>query len=95
MDFWPWLRREPGPRSPPVPPVLTVGLQRSSTIGPEDTEGVALRSTSVDQNSRRLYRSSGFQSVRARYIEISRLLATTPPGPERSRLVKEMYELRG
>jgi hypothetical protein len=42
-----------------------------------------------------LYRSSGFQSIRARYIEISRLLATTPPGPERSRLVKEMYELRG
>ena len=40
-----------------------------------------------------LYRSPGFQSVRERYIEISRLLDTTPPGPERSRLVKEMHEL--
>ncbi len=43
----------------------------------------------------RLYRSEGFQSVRARYIEISRLLDNTPPGPERSRLVEEMYELEG
>ena len=41
----------------------------------------------------RLYHSVGFQSVRARYIEISRLLDTTPPGPERSRLVEEMHEL--
>ncbi len=41
----------------------------------------------------RLYHSPGLQSVRARYIEISRLLDTTPPGPERSRLVEEMYEL--
>ncbi len=40
-----------------------------------------------------LYHSPGFQSVRARYIEISRALDTTPPGPERSRLVEEMYEL--
>jgi hypothetical protein len=42
-----------------------------------------------------LYHSEGFQSVRARYIEIGRLLGTTRPGPERSRLVKEMYELSG
>ena len=28
----------------------------------------------------RLYHSPGFQSVRARYVEISRLLDTTPPG---------------
>ncbi len=41
----------------------------------------------------RLYYSPGFQSVRERYIEISRLLDTTPPGLERSRLVEEMYEL--
>lgn len=41
----------------------------------------------------RLSHSPGFQSVRDRYIEISRLLDTTPPGPERSRLVEEMYEL--
>ncbi len=40
-----------------------------------------------------LYRSPGFQSVRERYIEISKALDTTPPGPERSRLVKEMHEL--
>ncbi len=40
-----------------------------------------------------LYQSPGFQSVRARYIEIARALDTTPPGPERSRLVKEMHEL--
>jgi len=41
-----------------------------------------------------LYHSPGFQSVRKRYIEISRALDTTPPGPERSRLVEEMYELK-
>ena len=41
-----------------------------------------------------LYRSPGFQSVRKRYIEISRALDTTPPGPERSRLVGEMHELQ-
>ncbi len=40
-----------------------------------------------------LYQSPGFRSVRERYIEISRLLDTTPPGLERSRLVKEMHEL--
>ena len=40
-----------------------------------------------------LYHSPGFQAVRARYIEISRLLDTTSPGPERSRLVEEMYKL--
>jgi hypothetical protein len=40
-----------------------------------------------------LYQSPGFRSVRARYIEISRALDTTPPGPERSRLVKEMHKL--
>ncbi len=42
-----------------------------------------------------LYQSPGFQSVRARYIEISRALDTTPPGAERSRLVGEMFELEG
>ena len=42
-----------------------------------------------------LYHTPGFQSVRARYIGISRLLDTTPPGPERSRLVEEMHELEG
>lgn len=36
-----------------------------------------------------LYASPGFRSVRERYIEIERLLDTTPPGPERSRLVRE------
>ncbi len=40
-----------------------------------------------------LHHSAGFQSVRARYIEISRALDTAPPGPERSRLVEEMHEL--
>ncbi len=40
-----------------------------------------------------LYDSPGFQSVRGRYIDIARALDTTPPGPERSRLVKEMHEL--
>jgi hypothetical protein len=40
-----------------------------------------------------LYQSPGFRSVRERYIEISRLLDTTPPGPVRSRLVEEMHEL--
>lgn len=42
-----------------------------------------------------LYSSPGFTSVRARYIKISRALGMTPPGPERRRLVKEMYELEG
>ncbi len=41
----------------------------------------------------RLYRSPGFQAARKRYIEISKLLDSTRPGPERSRLVKEMHEL--
>jgi hypothetical protein len=40
-----------------------------------------------------LYRSPGFQSARERYIEISKLLDGTRPGPERSRLVKELHEL--
>ncbi len=40
-----------------------------------------------------LYRSPGFQSVRERYIEISKALDTTRPGPERNRLVEEMDEL--
>ena len=42
-----------------------------------------------------LYRSAGFASVRARYIEISKLLDTTRPGPTRSRLIEEMHELKG
>jgi len=33
------------------------------------------------------------EEVRARYIEISRALDTTRPGPERSRLVEELDEL--
>jgi hypothetical protein len=41
-----------------------------------------------------LYHSPGFQSVRERYIEIARALDTTRPGPERSRLVEEMYGLK-
>ena len=42
-----------------------------------------------------LYNSPEFTSVRARYIEISRALNTTPRGPERSRLVAEMCALEG
>ncbi len=41
----------------------------------------------------RLYHSPGFQSVRERFIEISRALGTKRPGPERSRLVEEMHKL--
>jgi len=40
-----------------------------------------------------LYYSPGFQSARERFIEIARALATTPPGPDRSRLVEEMEKL--
>ncbi len=40
-----------------------------------------------------LYESRGFQSARDRYIEIARALDMTRPGPERSRLVKEMHKL--
>ena len=41
----------------------------------------------------RLYDSPGFRSARERYIEISKLLDGMRPGPERSRLVREMHEL--
>jgi hypothetical protein len=41
-----------------------------------------------------LYHSPGFKVPRERFIEISRLLDTTPPGSERSRLVKEMSGLK-
>ena len=40
-----------------------------------------------------LYYSPGFRSARERFIEIARALDTTRPGPERNRLVEEMYEL--
>jgi hypothetical protein len=40
-----------------------------------------------------LYHSPGFRSVRARYIEISKAMDTTRPGPERSRLVEEMHKM--
>ena len=40
-----------------------------------------------------LYRAPEFESVRSRWIEIGRELQTTPRGPERSRLVREMHEL--
>jgi len=42
----------------------------------------------------RLYESPGFQAARKRYIEISKLLDSTRPGPERSRLVEAMEELQ-
>ena len=41
----------------------------------------------------RLYDSPGFRSARQRFIEISKLLDSIRPGPERSRLVREMHEL--
>ena len=41
----------------------------------------------------RLYDSPGFRSARQRFIEISKLLDSMRPGPERSRLVREMHEL--
>ena len=41
----------------------------------------------------RLYDSPGFRSARERYIEISKLLDGMRPGPERSRLVREMHGL--
>ena len=40
-----------------------------------------------------LYHGPGFRSARERFIEISRALATTRSGPERSRLVEEMHKL--
>lgn len=42
-----------------------------------------------------LYHGPGFGSARERFIEISMALATTRPGPERSRLVEEMRKLEG
>jgi hypothetical protein len=41
-----------------------------------------------------LYESPGFRSVRERYIEIEQLLDSIPPGPERSRLVDEAFDLK-
>jgi hypothetical protein len=41
-----------------------------------------------------LYRSPEFISVRARWIDIGRALRTTPRGPDRGQLVREMHELR-
>lgn len=43
----------------------------------------------------RLYQSPELQGVRARFIEIGRALNTTPPGPERTRLVAEWHKLDG
>jgi hypothetical protein len=40
-----------------------------------------------------LYYSPAFQAARERFIEISRALVTTRPGPDRSRLVEEMHKL--
>ena len=42
----------------------------------------------------KLYHSPEFQSVRDRHIEICRALDTTPPGPERNRLVEEKSSLK-
>lgn len=42
----------------------------------------------------KLYESPGFRSVRERVVEIGRLLDSTPPGRERSRLVHEVFELQ-
>jgi hypothetical protein len=41
-----------------------------------------------------LYHSPGFRTARERYVEISKLLKTVPRGPERSRLVAEMSDLK-
>ncbi len=41
------------------------------------------------------YQSPEFQQVRARYIEIFRQLEHEPPGPQRSRLVNEAFQLKG
>ena len=40
-----------------------------------------------------LYQDPGFNSARERFIEISRALVTTRPGPDRMRLVEEMEKL--
>jgi hypothetical protein len=40
-----------------------------------------------------LYESPGFQAARERFIEVCRLLKTTRPRQERSRLVDEMRKL--
>jgi len=41
------------------------------------------------------YQSNELRQVRERYIEIDRQLETEPPGPKRSQLVQEAFELRG
>lgn len=46
------------------------------------------------QWARETYQSPPFARVRARYIEILRLLQHEPPGPTRSQLVSEAFKLR-
>ncbi len=47
------------------------------------------------QWARELYNSPEFSQVRERYIEIYRQLKDEPPGPRRSQLVEEAFELEG
>ena len=41
-----------------------------------------------------LYGSQGFKTVASRYIEIHRELLNLPPGPKRTRLVREAFSLK-
>jgi len=66
----------------------------SSHVDEIDPSYLALWSDEEKAWADDLYESSGFRSARERFIEIERLLDSTPPGPERSRLVNEASDLK-
>lgn len=45
--------------------------------------------------AKEVYESPEFRRIRTRYIQIYKQLATEPPGPKRSQLVQEAFELLG
>lgn len=59
-----------------------------------DPTYLALWSDKETAWAKRLYESQGFRSVRERFIDIERQLNSMPPGPERTRLVRDASELR-
>ena len=57
------------------------------------TELLELWDEEAVQWAKDVFQQAWFSRLRARYIEIKRRLMTEPVGPERSRLVSELYEM--
>jgi len=85
MHFWPWFRPEPGDQFPWCSQCARWPPEQSAACGPVTGRLVLLFDGSEGD--------TGDGALVARYIEISMLLDTTRPGPERSQLVNEMHEL--